>query len=176
MLGKVFRKDDINLLFGESGVGKTISSIKALNKEGITPILLDFDYNDSQESNNCEYIHIDGYQFIEDKKSNIPSNEVIVVDTWQTFLDAGGDIKILNSIRDNNNTVILIAHNKAIATKQDIPDIDAKYANHFGSKLWLERIYSKKENKVHSILHVKKCRGYKGSPVINDWQRDDKII
>lgn len=60
MIGNVFRQGGLNILYGESGLGKTVSSIKALNLDGITPILLDFDSNDSPEQNDCEYTHVDG--------------------------------------------------------------------------------------------------------------------
>jgi len=42
MLGGVFRENKINLLYGESGVGKTISTIKALNKDNIIPMFVVF--------------------------------------------------------------------------------------------------------------------------------------
>lgn len=171
MLGKVFREKEINLIYGESGSGKTVSSIKALNNEGIEPILLDFDNNDSPEENNCLYVHVDGIKYIKAESKNIPTNKVVIIDTWQMFLSNGGSIKDIQKIIDNNNTVIVVAHNKPIATKQDIPDIDHKFANHFGSKLWLERKILK--STVHYNLHILKCRGYKGKPVISNWERKE---
>lgn len=186
MLGKVFREHDINIIFGESGSGKTISTIKALNEDNIIPLLLDYDHNDSPETNGCEYIHIDGTKWNKDKNASIPSGYVIIVDTWQMFLTNGGSLDILNKIVKEGNTVILIAHNKPIATKQDIPDIDHKYVNHFGSKLFLERNISKNKGTytISYNLHVKKCRGYKGEPIIKNWMREptkseellDKVI
>ena len=171
MLGKVFREKEINLLYGESGVGKTVSAIKALNNEGIEPILLDFDNNDSPTENKCDYIHINGLLYLSDDKSVIPKDKVIIIDTWQLLLSNGGNIDSVNKIKEAGNTVILIAHNKPIATKKDIPDIDSKYANHFGSKLFLERDYSKKTKSSIYNLHILKCRGYKGDAVIEDWMR-----
>ena len=75
MLADVFRKNKINLLYGESGSGKTISTIKALNKEGIEPLLFDFDDNDSPMVNNCSYLHIDGYKALADKTMVIPQSK-----------------------------------------------------------------------------------------------------
>ena len=60
MIANVFRKNGINLVYGASGLGKTVSSIKAINAEGIVPLLLDFDNNMSPENNKCEYVHING--------------------------------------------------------------------------------------------------------------------
>lgn len=45
MIAEVFRKNGINLVYGASGLGKTVSSVKAINSNGIKPILLDFDNN-----------------------------------------------------------------------------------------------------------------------------------
>ena len=45
--------------------------------------------------------------------------------------------------------------------------------NHLGSKLWLERAYSKKEGTSYN-LHIKKCRGYIGPTPIINWMRVKK--
>jgi len=165
MLAQVFRQNKINLLYGESGCGKTISAIKALNAEGITPILFDLDDNDSPEQNNCEYIHVDGYLALANKRLVMPDNKVIIVDTWHKFKSAGGIIEKLELIAETN-TVILIDHNQSLATKQDIPTMSPELVNHLGSKLWLERT-----KKGETNLHIKKCRGYRGgSPIVN-WMR-----
>ena len=64
MIANVFRKNGINLVYGASGLGKTVSSVKAVNADGIKPILLDFDNNMSPENNGCEYNHINGGEFM----------------------------------------------------------------------------------------------------------------
>jgi len=165
MLAQVFRQNKINLLYGESGSGKTVSAIKALNQEGIEPILFDLDDNDSPEQNECLYTHIDGYKALANKHMVMPINKVIIVDTWHMFQSAGGTISKLELMAEFN-TVILIDHNQDFASKQDIPMMKAELVNHLGSKLWLERTKKNEHN-----LHIKKCRGYKGgSPIIN-WMR-----
>ena len=172
MFGKVFRELGINMVYGESGIGKTISTIKALNEEGITPLLLDFDDNDSPTENKCKYIHINGDMYISKKHlSKIPTDSVIIVDTWQTYLDAGGTMEHLEAIRDNGNTIIIIAHSKPIATKKDIPDMDSKYANHLASKLYLEYVKPAKAAESTNLI-VMKSRGYKGPRVVKNWMRD----
>lgn len=173
MLGKVFKEGGINLIYGESGTGKTISAIKALNEEGVTPILLDFDDNDSPEANECEYLHIDGSKYLLDTDSVIPTNEVIIIDTWQMLLTNGGRIEDVIKIKEAGNTVILIAHNKAIATKQDIPDIDPKYSNHFASKLFLQYSKGSKPAAIPEGCHltILKLRGYRGKRTIHNWMR-----
>ena len=177
MIGKVFANKGINLIYGESGSGKTVGTIKALNEDGITPILLDFDDNLSPENNECEYVHIDGSKYLKDSKVLIPSGKVIIVDTWQMFLINGGDIKDIYEIMKHDNTVIIVAHNKPIATKEDIPDIDHKYSNHFASKLCLEwdKGNGTKTNPRPKGFHltVQKLRGYRGDRIIYNWMRED---
>jgi len=172
MVGKVFRENGINLIYGESGVGKTVSSVKALNKENLIPILLDFDDNDSPISQNIEFIHINGTKYIKNKSTaTIPTNTIVIIDTWEMFLANNGTIEDIKRIRNNNNTVIIVAHSKDIATKRDIPDIDPKYSNHFASKLFLE--YKPKTTKADESFNliIKKLRGYKGSRIIKNWMR-----
>ncbi len=175
MLGKVFKKGGINLIYGESGSGKTVSTIKALNEDGILPILLDYDGNDSPTANECEYTHVDGIKYLKADTSTIPTGEVIIVDTWQMLLTNGGGIKTIEAIRDAGNTVIIVAHSKPLATRADLPDIDPKYANHFDAKLFLE---FDKGNKSKTNprpegynLTVFKLRGYKGKRTIVNWMR-----
>lgn len=179
LLGQVFRKGGINCIYGESGNGKTVSSIKAVNKDVITPILLDFDSNDSPEQNNCEYIHIDGISFMKKYSSQdtvIPRDQVIIIDTWALFypyLETYPDL--LNDLH-KDNTIIVVAHNKDIATKKDIPDVESELINHWSSKLWLwfdEGSSAKSNPRAPSFnLTIKKLRGYKGQRTIVNWMRE----
>ena len=177
LLGKVFKQHGINLIYGESGIGKTISTIKALNSEDIIPILLDFDDNESPETNDCSYIHVNGNTALNDPELVLPTGAVIIVDTWAHYCIANKEankLLFLNRLVEATNTVILVAHNKDIATKKDIPDVDQVIVNHLSSKLWLERkgTYKKEVGHIHSILHIYKCRGYKGPISIANWMRD----
>lgn len=159
LLGGVFPMDKITFLYGESGVGKTVSAIKALNESDVVPILIDYDHNLSPEVNGCKYIHIDGYAI--KKTDNVIKNEVIIIDTYAKM-----DMKILKML-EPFNTIIIIGHNKGIATKTDIPDADEEFVNHVGSKLYLA--YNKKYGTYN--LTVFKCRGYSGDRIIADWMR-----
>ena len=180
MLGKVFQEGGINLVYGDSGTGKTVSAIKALNEDGIIPILLDYDDNHSPEANECEYIHIDGVKYLKDSDSTIPSGRVIIIDTWQMLLTNGGNIEAIEAIRDAGNTIVLIAHSKQLATRNDLPDIDPKYSNHFAAKLFLE--YDKgNKSKTNPRpegynLTVMKLRGYKGKRTITNWMRHELTV
>ena len=175
MLGKVFKKNGINLVYGASGIGKTVSTVKSLNEEGIVPILLDFDGNESPKENGCDYIHVDGVLYLRDTGSVIPTDTVIIIDTWQMLLTNTGSIKDVFAMRDAGNTIIVIAHNKDIATRQDIPDMDNKFYNHFDSKLFLEydKGSSTKSNPRAASynLTVMKLRGYKGKRTLINWMR-----
>ena len=177
MLGKVFAKGGISCLYGESGLGKTISTIKALNEEDIVPILLDFDNNNSPEQNGCNYEHIDGWKFMESFKdpeiaTTIPRDVVIVIDTWAMFANY---IDTLEDLRQDN-TIIIIGHVLDIATKQDIPDFPTEFINHCQAKLFMS--YDKgssvkgKIRMPGPVLEVKKLRGYKGDKYIRNWMRN----
>lgn len=187
MLGKVFKKDGINLIYGESGSGKTVSTIKALNEDGIIPILLDFDNNLNPDKLGIKYIHIDGLKAMSALTENAAtaiSDSVIIIDTWQLFVTNGYGIADAKKLQQHNNTIIIIAHNKDIATKTDIPDMDPKIVNHLDSKLYLE--YDKGSTTKTNPrpegynLVVKKLRGYQGSRTIQSWMREpskiDKLI
>lgn len=187
LIGGVFRKQGVNLVYGESGLGKTICSIKALNEEGITPILVDFDSNDKPEANSCLYHHVHGYRAVDKKESlELPEEVVIIIDTWILVSGYIGNeeetmqwIEFLQN--DGKNTIILIAHNKDIATKKDIPDMDERIVNHLSSKLYLHWTEGKKAtSKFPAIparidLSVKKLRGYKGNRTIENWMRPNGL-
>jgi len=179
MIGQVFKKDGINLIYGESGLGKTVSTIKALNEDGIKPILLDYDHNDSPTANECEYIHIDGILYM-DRDTTMPKDSVIVLDTWQMFLTNGGTMQLIQDMNDAGNTIIIVAHNKPLASKQDVPDIDPKYSNHFSSKLYMEFDKGSKTKTNPRPegynLTVLKLRGYKGPRTIINWMRQSNDI
>jgi len=180
MIGGVFRQGGINCIYGASGMGKTISSIKALNQDGIIPILLDFDDNDSAEQNECQFKHVEGWDFMKAYKdpetaTTIPRGEVIVIDTWHLFSDFyNEDPELLANLADGN-TIIIIGHIVDIATKQDIPDIPSEFINHCHAKLFLS--FDKgssakgKERLPGPVLEVKKLRGYKGPKLIRNWMR-----
>jgi len=171
-ISSVFVKNGINLLYGPSGTGKTYSTIKALNLDGIKPLLIDLDNNGpSLKDTDLEVEVLDGNKIMTNLKSiTIPSNEVIIIDTWYEFIVNSGSIQILKEWRANDNTIIIIGHNKNIATKQDIPDMEDHIANHLDSKLFLNNKITK--GKITYTLQVMKLRGYTGEPVIENWMRD----
>lgn len=188
IIGKVFPKGKIGLLYGESGIGKTTTAIKMLNSEGIEPILVDFDDNPSPADMKTNHIPIDGFKLINhdhnEKKLDIPSDAVIIVDTYaysrvasvvkdkdgNTIDRFEGFIAGLN--KSGSNTIIIVAHNKEYATEKSIPDADAIWVNHLGFKLWLheDKVEKPQDNLTGRIkrlpavvLTIKKLRGYTGS-------------
>lgn len=180
MIGRVFRKQGINFIFGQSGLGKTVSSIKAINEDEITPILLDFDGNNSPEQNNCKFIHIDGWAFMKSYKdpevaTSIPTGQVIVIDTWHMFSEFYyEDSNLLPNLAEGN-TIVIIGHVLDLATRQDIPDAKAEFVNHCDSKLYLSydrgSTVKGKERPAGPVLEIKKLRGYSGPMQILNWMR-----
>jgi len=182
LVGGVFRKGGINMIYGASGLGKTVSTIKALNAEDIEPILIDFDENDSPADNNCHYTHVLGTRAVaKGKDLQVPSNCVIVIDTWVSATAVVGSESTLldwvKMLQGDTNTIILIAHNKDIATKKDIPDVDEKIVNQLSAKLHMyyqpgKAKTAKTPAKPDSVgLEVLKLRGYKGPRKIMSWMR-----
>jgi len=157
-IGKVFVQNGINYIFSESGLGKTLNTLLLLNNDDIEPILIDFDENQPFDKDyGLKVTMVDGptvaKKYIEGKLT-IPKNQVIILDTWQMMLNYDLTIDFANTLKSNNNTVIIIGHTKGIATKQDLPDMPNEIANHMHSKLYL----FKRKRDVY--LEVKKCRGY----------------
>ncbi len=156
LIGKFFEAENVNLIYGESGVGKTKTTVVLLNNEGIEPILIDYDNNLSPEQNQCKYRHIDGYAMNKEDNLKLPINDVIIIDTYAMYIANGGTHSFLKELASLGNTVIVVAHNKNIATKKDIPDVDETWSNHLGSKIWMYR------KKSISYIQVLKSRGYVG--------------
>jgi len=200
MIGKVFVKNKVNFLYGESGLGKTISTIKALNEENICPILFDLDDNLNPETMGIEAIHVDGERFLrhlhqydslkegdrnEKDKVSVPDDSVIIVDTYKKLEpwikkfkdDFSTDIVELLNARHRNCTLIIIGHNVDIATKKDIPDAPSEFVNHCASKLFLsmvkytDMIDKKKIVSSEPTLKILKLRNYDGDRSIRNWMR-----
>ena len=79
-------------------------------------------------------------------------------------------------MRDNGNTIIIVAHNHDYATEKSIPDVDSKIVNHLDGKLWLESRFSKKTNEYEKLLHIKKLRGYNGRMVLDNFGLSENDI
>ena len=177
-LAGLFPKHKISVLYGNSGIGKTVSVAKALNLEGITPILFDFDDNPVSSEVGCEYILIDGNSTLvrnEDITSfkdgiEVPTDRVIIIDTWNAF-NAWfySELDAIRFIQDyfigNSNTVIIIDHSKDMATRRDIPSMDETLVNHLAAKLWL-REPKAKETAKYRVLEIKKLRGSNATKIV----------
>jgi len=167
LIAGIFPKGKTSLVYGESGVGKTVSTIKAINSEDLVPILLDYDDNLSPQENGCEYIHIDGTRVHDDDE--IVSDEIVIVDTW-----AMCNKDLIELLQNNNNTVIIIGHSLGLATRRDLPDAPDEFVNHLAAKLFLSYEKPKGKNtEGHYNLEIMKCRGYKGPRIIQDWMRNE---
>lgn len=183
MLAHVFRRGGVNVVYGQSGIGKTISTIKALNTDGFTPILLDFDDNNSPEQNKCEFVHVNGWDFMKSYNDPaiatiIPINTIIVIDTWHMFNQFYSvNPEILQDLAEEN-TIIIIGHVVDLATRQDIPDIPTEFVNHCDAKLFLSydngSSVKGRERPAGTVLEVKKLRGYSGPKHIFNWAREPK--
>jgi len=181
IIGRVFAKGTIGMVYAESGIGKTTTTINFLNEDGITPILVDFDDNPSPTDMDTTHTVIDGYQLSkhmlqEDARDiDVGTGKVYIVDTYAHSRAAyttseGFDafepfLELLNA--GGSNTVIVIAHAKELATRKDLADVEEVWGNHLGFKVFIkEQLVAlpnePKVKKPAAILVVKKLRGYKG--------------
>ena len=131
----LMEKGGVGLLYGESGLGKTVFAIKHACKHfGNQVALIDFDDNPRVDIlDDVEYLHIDGKMLIDRLDDiDIPDGYVMIVDTYrmleQTAGSVGDVIELLN--KSGSNTVIVIAHSKDLATRRDLADVDEVWKNH----------------------------------------------
>jgi hypothetical protein len=191
MIADIFVQGKTNFLYGPSGVGKTVGTIKALNRASVTPILLDFDDNLNPDELGLEAIVVDGNKFANelfkqikdgDVDLSIPPGSVIIVDTYkmieqyEELFKAEFKQRFLEYLRpaNKNVTVIVIGHSLDLATRRDIPDAPSDFVNHCASKLFLAPVKHKMEKKTVTLptLEVMKLRGYNGKTILINWMRD----
>jgi len=197
LLGNLIPKGKITLLHGASGSGKTYSLLKFLNSNYIEPYFIDFDDNTIYKDK-FKFIHIDGYKLVNhlfnkesiNDLSNILRNKVVVIDTYALANNAirakkeeynidinYGVDNLCKTLQSFEVTVIILAHTKYYAGKQQEPDCSFVFANHVACRLHLvniEKIDSRtkdKQIKRTSYLEIEKLRGYDGERIIKDWMR-----
>ena len=186
MIADVFPENGISLIYGASGIGKTITTIKHLNDVGITPIHFDLDSNIDPKEFGIDVIHIDGNDIIrrmaDDEQLEpvaLPAEGVMILDTWQLLSSAFGEesyaMRYAKKLRDNGMTVIIIGHENKHKNDRDNPDMSPEYANHLDAKLWFHtgRAVTTGKDKSPATYNLKvvKLRGYKGEPIIYEWRK-----
>jgi hypothetical protein len=196
-IANVFVKNGINLLYGPSGVGKTISTMKAINRDNIKPILIDFDNNLDPSIFDIEADVVDGSKFMDrliteiveldrddsiDKTDflKIPNNRVFIIDTYKMFEywflrfkeQTGKDFFKWMKKESKNSTFIIIGHSKDLATRRDIPDAPEEFVNHCDSKMMLSLAKEDKKSDPVPTLHIMKLRAYEGPSMLFNWQRE----
>jgi len=182
MIAEVFPENGISLVYGASGIGKTITTIKQLNAVGIKPIHFDLDSNIDPKELGIDVLHVDGNdiirRMIEDEPIALPTDSVVILDTWQLLSTVFGTeddaMRYAKKLRDNGNTIIIIGHENKHKNDRDNPDMSPEYANHLDAKLWFHlgrKITTGKDKSPETYnLKVVKLRGYRGEPIIYGWR------
>lgn len=119
---KLFLKNGVNIVYGDKCVGKTTSTIMCLNKSGVVPILLDYDYNPKIDG--CQYDGIKGSNIVlQDVIDNGTGDDVVIIDHLDGFsggryMDEKDATIISQKLRELANvvTVILLAHATVLRT------------------------------------------------------------
>jgi len=186
MLTPFIEKNNITLLYAESGVGKTVFMIEHLNKSGIVPLLIDFDGNKQSHFKplglNLKTHILDGEQFMLDifKNDNLRKDlqgYTIIIDTWRKLVEfyktkttnittEAEALKRLESLLKYipNLTIVIIAHANCFANKEDMPDMDSEVYSHINGRLNIKKHTT--TSKRTFTLFIDKVRGYTGDNII----------
>jgi len=189
-IGEVFSKNKLNLIHGVQGSGKSFSTIKCLNADGITPIHINLDDSTGLEElstyNVRDSFMID-FLGCKLEKSDM-KGFVVIIDTYTRFeaeIFARGiiteHIGLFNLIEstidfyDNEVTVIMIGHTAPFVGRDGIFNDNTFLDRGCAEELWLEKSTFKATKaspaRTEYNLHVQKGRGFSGDRIINNWMR-----
>jgi len=185
-LAELFPKQEITLVYGTYGSGKSYSTIKALNKGGIKPFYINLDH--TAGLSNLNYYNLN--EKILDVISQIKEfdeNSVVILDTYTVFdilmasrfgkqLEPAAIYNILDTIRKSyNGTLIVIGHSADLATRDSLFKDNPILARNAAEVLFVEKTEykatAKKEARTEYVLHVNKGRGNGGARQIENWMR-----
>ena len=161
-IGELIPVGKTTLLHGRSGSGKTMSIIKYLNENEVTPYFIDFDSNDEYAS--MDIVHIDGYKLVDytsddTKKALIDSltDGVVIIDTYALASKIFDVELFIDELNGYGITVIIIAHTVYYSGKPAEPACEVVFSNHVACRLHLHNEVKKTKTDVY--LEVEKLRG-----------------
>jgi len=186
-IGGIIPKNEVTLIVGLPGTGKTYTTIKFLNSEDIIPIVANLDYSP-----------IDGLlanQYGEElviaalKENNISGlkDKVVIFDTYQRLseileIDETRKSKetLAKALEDlahsHQCTVIIICHPEDYVGKDGVFKDNKYLARNCAEYIYMDSIIPRgKSGETKDITHktiVKKGRGSGGERVITNWMRD----
>lgn len=185
-LAEFFPKQEITLVHGTYGSGKSYSTIKAFNKAGIKPYYVNLDYTAGLSD-------LDYYNLGENILDVIPQikefneDSVIIIDTYTVLdmiltgkfgkqVDPTAVCTYLDKLRKSfNGTLVVIGHTADFVGKDGIFRDNPILARNAAEVLWVEKAEykatAKKEAHTQYTLHINKGRGNGGSRLLPNWMR-----
>ncbi len=189
-IGEVFAKNQLNILHGIQGSGKSYSCIKALNMDGIVPVHVNLDASAGLEdlvTYNVEMEFLRNFLNLQFKKDFF-KDQVILLDTYIRLEHAifsrgrittkNGVFRLLEDTQKHYQgiTIIVIGHTQPFVGRDGIFNDNLSLVRGAAEELWLEKLNFKGTIKVkpHSkyVLHICKARGFNGDRDIPNWMRD----
>ena len=195
-LGRVFPKGEMTLVFGLPGSGKTVSTLRELNKDGIKPIFFNLDHSVVDEDIETEMFDEKVLQYLFTEDIEDIRGSVVVIDTYTRLEPILQDLyynqtgkkpsdlaifKMLDYIRTKYDlTLIIIGHSVDYVGKDGIfKDNEIIIRNCF-EYIYVDRKESsstkkgKDDKKVTTITttryaKVGKGRGYSGDFILSDF-------
>jgi len=185
-IGGIIPKNEVTLIVGLPGSGKTYTTIKFLNQQNIIPIVANLDYspingllaNQYGEELVIAALKEDAIEGIQDK--------VIIFDTYQRvseILDVEEDKKskekvakaFENLAHKHQCTVIVICHPEDYVGKDGVFKDNKYLARNCAEYIYIDSILPRgKTGTTEDIMHktvIKKGRGAGGERVIDNWMR-----
>lgn len=186
-IGGIIPKNEVTLIVGLPGTGKTFTTIKFLNSEKIVPILANLDYSPIDGLLADQY----GEELVkaclgEDTIEGI-EDRVIIFDTYQRVsetLDIEDSRKAKESLakklenlaHKHKCTVIVVCHPEDYVGKDGVFKDNKYLARNCAEYIYFDSIIPRgKTGDTADIVHktiIKKGRGSGGERIITNWMRD----
>lgn len=186
-IGNIIPEGNVTLAVGLPSTGKSFSTLKFLNENGIEPFVFNMDSNPTL-ANTFKYIGMTDEKavlraFINDEIEDL-DNQVIVIDTYTRLVDA---LEISNTepeqkhisdqleflCKKHNYTIIVIGHTEDYTSKSNIFKDNQAIARNCAEYLAFDKNMGtgKNSQNISYRLIVSKGRGIGGTRVIENWMR-----
>ena len=185
-IGNLIPRNNLTLLSGLPGTGKSYSLLKFLNEHQISPILFNLDYDATLLPFTLEASRDDPDELkylVNNEFDNI-QDSVIVLDTYQHCKELLGlesekhqeafvrKLQVLCS--EQNCTIIVVGHPTDLVGSTGIFKDNPSLVRNCYEHLHLDKVIDKRKKPLIPAftLYINKGRGMGGSKVIADWMRD----
>ena len=189
-IGGIIPKNELTLIAGLAGVGKTYTLVKFLNMNQITPVIVNLDYAPLNKLACLQYgeVFLD-HAFIKDDITGL-TDRVVIIDTYQRLADylISKFKKITNSeivrlletfVKKNQCTLIIIGHPEDYIGKdgvfKDNPVLVRNAAEYIHIDQMLPRAKNGTTTDIIFQTTIKKGRANGGTRIIQNWLREPML-